>query len=325
MAKLFRAKLKASRTGIGLAALGRPGYINLNHAKDLEHDYDVLAMEARAHKVLDAAFARGVCYFDVARSYGKAEAFLGTWLEQNSHAAGDITVGSKWGYTYTANWQVQADKHEVKEHSLVNLEKQWRKSRALLGEHLDLYQIHSATLETGVLKNAAVLDKLAELKAGGTAVGLSLSGPGQMATLEQALSVKAGDGLLFDAVQATFNVLEPSAGKMLELAHAEGLGVIVKEAVANGRLTNRNNENKLEILKTQAERLGTTPDALALAFILDKPWVDVVLSGAASVEQLESNLQALDVTLDDEVRALFADLRETPEAYWQTRSELSWN
>ena len=310
--------------GVGLAALGRPGYINLGHADDLERDYDIGKMEQRAHEVLDIAFASGVRYFDAARSYGRAETFLASWLNQKDFSPDEIIVGSKWGYTYTADWKVEADKHEVKEHSLVNLEKQWHESQALLGEYLDLYQIHSATLETGVLENAAVLDKLAELKANGTAIGLSLSGPKQAATLEQALKVKTGDKLLFDAVQATFNILEPSAGKMLELAHSEGLGVIIKEAVANGRLTDRSDEEKLRVLKAQAERLDTTIDALALAFVLDQAWVDVVLSGAASAGQLESNLKSLDVVLDDEVSEVFAKLKESPKAYWQTRSNLPW-
>src|SRR6516165_3107252 len=94
--------LTVTSLGLGLAALGRPGYINLRHAADLAHDYDVAAMEARAHAVLDAAWAAGVRYFDAARSYGRAEEFLGRWLAARDIAPADVTVGSKWGYTYTA-------------------------------------------------------------------------------------------------------------------------------------------------------------------------------------------------------------------------------
>ena len=72
--------LTVTPLGLGLAALGRPGYINLGHAADLAHDYDVAAMEKRAHAALDAAWAAGVRYFDAARSYGRAEEFLGRWL-----------------------------------------------------------------------------------------------------------------------------------------------------------------------------------------------------------------------------------------------------
>jgi aryl-alcohol dehydrogenase-like predicted oxidoreductase len=68
---LGSTNLLVSPIGIGLAALGRPGYINIGHADDLEKDYDVAAMEARAHAVLDSAYERGVRYFDAARSYGE--------------------------------------------------------------------------------------------------------------------------------------------------------------------------------------------------------------------------------------------------------------
>src|SRR6202023_3109669 len=88
--------LVVSRLGLGLAALGRPGYINLGHAEDLARDYDVADMEARAHGVLDAAWGGGVRYFDAARSYGRAEAFLAEWLAARQIAPGDVTVGSKW-------------------------------------------------------------------------------------------------------------------------------------------------------------------------------------------------------------------------------------
>jgi len=101
-----------------MAALGRPGYINLGHAEDLGSNYDMAAMERHAHEVLDAAWKAGVRYFDAARSYGDGERFLGSWLCLRAISPQSVTVGSKWGYTYTADWRVDAEVHEVKEHSL---------------------------------------------------------------------------------------------------------------------------------------------------------------------------------------------------------------
>ena len=115
---LGRTGLLASRIGLGLAALGRPGYINLGHSSDLAGQTDVESMERVAHAVLDAAYNRGVRYFDVARSYGKGETFLADWLHGRSLGPSDVTVGSKWGYTYTAGWRVDAPVHEVKDLSL---------------------------------------------------------------------------------------------------------------------------------------------------------------------------------------------------------------
>jgi aryl-alcohol dehydrogenase-like predicted oxidoreductase len=322
-------ELLPSPLGLGLAALGRPGYINLGHADDLAHDYDVAAMQTHAHTVLDAAWRAGVRYFDAARSYGRAEEFLGAWLRARQIAPAAVSVGSKWGYAYTAGWQIHAAAHEIKEHSLAQLHRQWPETQANLGSYLRLYQIHSATLESGVLDDSAVLAELARLKREGIAIGLSLSGPGQAATLERALEVRIDGVRLFDSAQATWNVLETSAGPLLERAHAAGLQIIVKEALANGRLTARNADlafaAKRAILEGQAARLDTTIDALALAAALAQPWAGVVLSGAATIAQLESNMRALDVRLDDEAHTALTALAEPADVYWQTRKQLAWN
>lgn len=314
---LGRSGLRVSRLGLGLAALGRPGYINLGHGDDLRHDYDVEAMRTASAAVLDRAHAAGVRYVDAARSYGRAEEFLADWLRRRGHPPGSITVGSKWGYAYTAGWRVEAERHEVKELSRAQLERQLAESRALLGAHLQLYQIHSATLDSGVLDDRAVLERLAEARDGGLAVGLSLSGERQAETLRRALAVRVDGVPLFSAVQATWNLLEPSAGEALRAAHDAGLGVIVKEALANGRLTARGD---VAALHDAARRRGCTPDALALAAVLAQPWADVVLSGAATAEQLDSNLGALAVDWQD------SDVPpETPQRYWATRTALAWN
>ncbi len=314
---LGRTSLAVSRIGLGLAAVGRPGYINLGHGADFAGRTDEQSMRANAHAVLDAAYAAGVRYFDAARSYGKAESFLGSWLERHGFSAQDVTVGSKWGYTYTAGWRVDADVHEVKELSVQTLRRQIGESREALGSHLRLYQIHSATLESGVFENAAVLEELARLRAGGLSIGFTVTGPRQRETIERALSLEA-----FDTVQATWNLLEPSTGAALAGASAAGLGVIVKEALANGRLSDRGN---LPLLTGVARELGVSTDALALAAVLAQPWVDVVLSGATTAHMIQSNIASLDTAVGDQLLEQLSPLAESPEAYWTTRSALPWN
>jgi aryl-alcohol dehydrogenase-like predicted oxidoreductase len=309
---LGRSGLRVSRIGLGLAALGRPGYINVGHGDDLAGRIDVHQMQRNAHAVLEAAYERGVRYFDAARSYGKAEEFLASWLTSRDLDPHDVAVGSKWGYTYTAGWRVDAEEHEVKDLSLETLRRQLEESRALLGADLDLYQIHSATLESGVLADDEVFDALERLRTGGVAIGLTVTGPRQAETIERAIDLER-----FDTVQATWNLLERSAERALERAHAAGMGVIVKEALANGRLTGRGDVSRVQ---TEAERRGTTADALALAGCLARPWADVVLSGAATVAQLESNLAALELAAGDELD----DVAEQRDAYWARRGALPW-
>ncbi len=303
--------------GLGLAALGRPGYLNLGHGADLAGRTDTTAMERNARAVLDRAYEHGIRYFDAARSYGRAEEFLASWLERRGLAPGAVTVGSKWGYTYTANWRVDAERHEVKDLSAATLRRQLGETRALLGEHLGLYQIHSATLESGVLEDPAVLDGLAALLATGVAIGLSVTGAAQAETIERALDVGR-----FDAVQATWNLLERSAGEALARAHEAGMGVILKEAVANGRLTARGD---VPVLLEAARRRSTTPDALALAAALAQPWADVVLLGATTPEMVEGNVRALALEWDATLEAELDGVAEDAEVYWAARAALPWN
>ena len=327
--KLGRTGISATRLGLGLAALGRPGYITLGHADDLGRCYDEAAMAAHCHAVLDAAWTAGVRYFDAARSYGRAEAFLGSWLATRRIAPGDGVVASKWGYTYTAGWQVAADKHEIKEHSLAVLNRQWDESRAQLGSYLRIYQIHSATLDSGVLENQGVLAGLAERKQQGIAIGLTLSGANQADVLDRAMHVERDGAMLFDLVQATWNLLEPSAGPALARAHAAGMGVVVKEVLANGRLTPRNLDpafgKGFRSLTAHATRLGTTVDALAVAAALAQPWADIVLSGAATSDQLRANAVGVDTAWDTEAADDLSRLAEPPAYSWHHRAALAWN
>lgn len=309
---------------MGLAALGRPAYINLGRGGDLAPERSVEAMERRSHEVLDAAFEWGVRYVDVARSYGLAEGFLASWFRRRRLPPHTVTVGSKWGYTYTGAWRSDAKVHEVKDHALPALRRQLAESRALLGDRLALYQIHSATLESGVLEDREVLAELARLRAEGLAVGLTVSGPRQAEVIRRALEVEVDGVNPFGTVQATWNLLEPSAGAALAEARAIGWGVMVKEAVANGRLARHAAESEPGALRRVAVAHGASDDQVAMAAALANPWVDVVLSGAVTVAQVRSNLGALALGLTLEEREDLTRLAEPPERYWETRASLPW-
>lgn len=313
-----------TRVGLGLAALGRPAYITTSRDRDLPAR-EVGALRARAHEVLNAAYAAGVRHVDAARSYGRSEEFLAGWLESRGHP--DVVVSSKWGYAYVGDWRTDADVHEVKDHSLGQLTRQWSETRDHLDGRVALYQIHSATRESGVLADAEVLGALAVLRDSGVRVGLSTSGPAQADTVRAALAVRVGGAPLFSSVQSTWNLLEPSVGPALAEASDAGCAVIVKEGVANGRLTSAGDAGAEGApLAARAAELGTTPDALALAAALAQPWCTSVLSGAVTVGQLRSNLAALDLAAAAGRAALdVPGLAEEPSAYWATRSARPWS
>jgi aryl-alcohol dehydrogenase-like predicted oxidoreductase len=290
-----------SRIGLGLAALGRPAYINIGRQSDFGSERSVAALERRCHEMLDAAYAAGVRYVDAARSYGLAENFLGTWLKTRNPAKNTITIGSKWGYTYTASWKIDAPVHEVKDLSIDTLQRQIVESRTLLGDWLQLYEIHSATIESRVLENADVMRELVRLRSSGLAIGLTVTGPHQADAIRRALRVRVDGVNPFQVVQATWNLLERSATDALADAHASGWGVIVKEGLANGRLADR--------------------DVIAFAAALSQPWADVVLSGAVTRAQLERNVNAIEAMRGPDE---WPDIAESPKEYWARRAALAW-
>ena len=312
-----------TRFGLGLAAIGRPAYINLRRSRDLPGSRSVAAMRTRAHGLLDHAFETGIRYFDAARSYGRAEEFLAGWLNLRGLRGGEVVCGSKWGYTYVGGWRMDALVQEVKDHSLKQLVSQLAESRRLLGDELRLYQIHSATLESGVLEDREVLSRLLELSGEGVAVGLSVSGPRQAEVVERAMEVSVDGRNPFTAVQATWNLLETAAGPALRAAHDRGWAVLVKEGLANGRLVEAGDATGP--LGRAAARHGVALDALALAAILSQSWCDVVLSGAVTSQQLDSNLEALDIAFDDGELSELSQLGENPTDYWRKRAELPWS
>ncbi|MBC6469858.1 aldo/keto reductase [Actinomadura alba] len=307
------------RIGLGLAALGRPAYINVGREGALPADRSVEAMRRASHDVLDAAYAAGIRWVDTARSYGLAERFLGEWLAERDHP--DLTVSSKWGYTYVGRWRLDSPVHEVKEHTLPRYRAQLEETRELLGHRLALYQVHSLTPDSPLFDDAPLLAALAEAAAAGLRVGFSASGPAQADTVRRALELEVAGQRLFTAVQATWNPLEPSVGEALREAHEAGAHVLVKEALANGRLAVR---PPPEVARA-AERHGVGPDAIALAAALHRPWAGTVLTGAASVAQLRSNLAAVAVRLDDDDLAGLGGLASPPGRYWADRAALPWN
>ncbi|KQU32423.1 aryl-alcohol dehydrogenase-like predicted oxidoreductase [Rhodococcus fascians] len=307
-----------TQLGLGLAALGRPEYLTIGHSCAVDGRFDPAALEQHCHAVLDAAWDSGIRHFDVARSYGLAEQFLGSWLSARPNRREELVIGSKWGYAYVADFQRGAEVHEVKEHSVARLAEQWPQTVRDLGGKPDHYLIHSVTPDSPALRDAALLDDLRALAAGGTRIGISTSGPHQADVVRAALEIG-----VFDSVQSTWNPLEPSVAPALAEAHEAGWFVVVKEAMANGRLVAENSE-----LAASADSAGVGRDALALAVALAQPWADVVLSGAATVAQLEQNIAALSID-----RAVIApgdltiadlDIAEPPRSYWDNRSRMGW-
>jgi aryl-alcohol dehydrogenase-like predicted oxidoreductase len=214
--------------------------------------------------------------------------------------------------------------HERKDLSIATLRRQLTESRAILGGALNLYQIHSATIESGVLEDQPVLAELARLAAEGLVVGLTVTGPKQSDTIRRALKVRIDGVNPFRTVQATWNVLEPSAASALTEAHEAGWGVIVKEVLANGRLSTDSQAQLSRTVTDVTRALNWPVEDVALAAALANPWADIVLSGAVTVQQIRNNRAAVDRPISLEYLQRLVPAAERPEQYWDTRRDLHW-
>ncbi len=224
-----------------------------------------------------------------------------------------------------------------------NFMKQVQETDSHIGNYLNLYQVHSATFDSGILTNTQVHEALHKYRVEkGWKLGLSVSGPNQDEIIREALKINVDDERsttvtssmtkrkqtpLFDSVQCTYNIFEQRPGPALMEAHNAGIDIIIKEGLANGRALLH---PKLVIM---AQKLGCSADALALGAILAQPFQPRVLSGAVTKEQLRSNLDALDVAEKlmetEEGKGMLKELMDgckmESETYWKERSALKWN
>ncbi len=311
--------------GLGTAAIGRPQYINIR--KEENESISLEGFRERGWQTLEYAYNQGVRYFDTAPGYGLAEELLIDWVLFKNDPT--IEVATKWGYTYTANFDPKATVHEIKEHSISKLNEQWQTSQRLL-PNLKIYQIHSATFESGVLENEAVLHRLLELKQEHKIeIGITTSGHNQVDVIKKALEIEVNGDLLFDAFQVTYNILDQSIADIANILKEQKKKIIIKEALANGRLFPNQEYPKYQELYTALQKLAgkyqVGIDAIAMQFCLDSLQPYKILSGAANQKHIGDNLKTGTFQLNlEEIEALYT-LKSDPKHYWIERKNLSWN
>ncbi len=311
--------------GLGTAAIGRPQYINIRQESTTE--FSLTTFQQKGIAVLDDAYNRGIRYFDTAPGYGMAEQLLLDWVITKNDPS--IEVATKWGYTYVANFDPTAAQHEIKEHSLKKLNEQWTISKKLL-PFLSTYQIHSATFETGVLDNENILNRLAELKNKyGLLMGISTTGANQVAVIKKALDVEVGGIPLFDTFQVTYNLLDQNLSTIAKEMLAQNKRLIIKEALANGRIFPNDQfphyEHLYTTLATLAKKYDVGIDAIALRFCIDSIAPYKVLSGAANELHLSENSKATHFKLEAKDIAALKEMSISSDTYWTERKLLAWN
>jgi aryl-alcohol dehydrogenase-like predicted oxidoreductase len=194
---------------------------------------------------------------------------------------------------------------------------------------LKIYQVHSATFESGILENSDVLKRLYEIKKDtGLQIGITTSGSHQSEIIEAALNVKIENEDLFDSYQVTYNIFEQSTYAILKHLLQLGKTVIIK-ALANGRIFKNEKfshyQKLYQIVDAMAKKYQVGTDAIALRYVMDNLEPTYLLSGASNIEQLEQNIKAYNFKLEREELKVLNSFKTDSQKYWKERNELSWN
>jgi len=275
--------------------------------------------EATSFRILDAFIARGFNCIDTADMYsvwvpghsgGESETILGKWMKQRGNRDKVIVltkVGMEMG---------PGKKGLKKDYVLRAAEDSLQR---LQTDYIDLYQSHQDDPDTPVEET---LEAYSQLIQSGKVRAIGASNFGAQ-RLDASLEASAAHGLpRYESLQPLYNLMERAdyEQNLEPLCQRAGLGVITYFSLAAGFLTgkyrseadlgksprgawqqkylNERGQRVLHALDAVAARHGSTPAAVALAWLLARPSITAPIVSASNLEQLETMCQAVELKLD---------------------------
>jgi pyridoxine 4-dehydrogenase len=267
--------LRVNRLGYGTMQLTGPGVWGEPRDPD------------EAVRVLRRAVELGVTFFDTADSYGPyvAEPLLARALAPYAH---DVVIATKAGFTRQGPHQwTPVGRPEY-------LRQQTEMSLRILGvERIDLQQLHRIDPQVPLEDQVGEL-KLLQDEGKIRHIGLSEVNVEQVEAASEIATIVS--------VQNLFNLASRDAEPLLDYATERGIAFIPWFPLATGKLVGDGGP-----LSAIAERLDASASQLALAWLLRRSPVMLPIPGTSSVDHLEDNLRAAELTLsDDDVAELSA-------------------
>ena len=239
----------------------------------------------QARAVVRRAVELGVNLIDTADSYGPhvSEEIIAEALHPYPD---ELVIATKGGLTRSGpnRWERDGRPEHLREACEGSL-------RRLRIDRIDVYQLHAPDPDVPYERS---VETMAELREEGKVRLVGVSNV-SVAQLEQALEI-----VPVVAVQNRFNLADRASEDVLEACAERGIGFIPWFPLATGSLARAGGP-----LDEIAERHDATPSQVALAWLLARSPVMLPIPGTGSVEHLEENLAAADVTLsEDEVQEL---------------------
>ena len=283
--------------------------------------------------IVDRALDAGVNFIDTADvySFGESERLLGQALKNLGTKRRDVVIATKvYGEMGPRPNDRGASRGHIMDSVHMSLER-------LQTDHIDLYQIHATDPVTPIEETLRALDDLTRQ---GLVRYVGVSN-WQAWRIAKALGISEAKGYArFETLQAYYSI----AGRDLErelvpMLTSEQLGLMVWSPLAGGLLSGKfgpgsNNPQDarrtnfdfppvdkdrawkcVEVMREVGEAHGASVARVALAWLLAKPAVMSVIIGAKTLEQLDDNLAATDLTLTAEDMAKLDAVSELASEY----------
>ena len=294
--------------------------------------------EPTSHAIMSKAFDAGVTFFDTADAYplgatletvGRTEEYIGHWFQGHPGRRSQVVLATKF---YGQVGSGPNDQGGSRKHIVQAIEGSLRR---LQTDYIDLYQMHSPDHETPIDETLSALDDLVH---SGKVLYIGCS---NFPAWELCKALWTSDKLglaRFDSVQPRYNLLfRQIEAELLPLALDQGIGVISYNPLAGGLLTGRyqpgqapaegsrftvQNAGKLyqarywqepqmqavEELKAFCQEHHIDIAQLAIAWVLAQPAITSAIVGASKPEHLDQTLHAVDLVLDEQMRAVCDDI-----------------
>ncbi len=281
--------------------------------------------EARSREIIDRAIELGINFFDTANVYsrGESEEILGRALAE--YDRDELVVATKvfgeMGEGPNKQGLSRKHIHDQIEASLDRLDM----------EYVDLYQIHRWDDDTPIEETLSALDALVE-EGKVRYVGASTMPGWKFSKALYRADVENYER--FTCMQPEYNAVDRhEEANLLPICEDQGIGVIPWSPLAGGFLTGKydrdaepeegraatdehtrnrfteENWQVLEEIEAIAEHRDATPAQVSLAWLLEKEVVDAPIVGPRTIDHLEENVAALDVSLtEDDVERIEAPI-----------------
>ena len=286
-------------------------------------------MSKTQRKILDRYLDAGGNFIDTANGYtkGHSEAIIGEHLGRHASRRDRVVIATKF---FTNMYRGDPNGGGAGRKSLISACE--NSLRRLQTDYIDLYWMHCWDKFTPIEETMRALDDL--VSAGKVRyIGFSDTPAWKVSQAQTTALMKGWAPLV--ALQLEYSLLERTIeGELIPAALEYGLGVTPWSPLKSGMLTGKYTRESVktatpgrgsfvtrafneqafavvDLLTGVAKTAGTTPARVALAWVVQRPGVASTIIGARTMEQLEDNLGALQVTLTaEQIKAL--DEASTP-------------